>query len=137
MIDIVGFTGSREGMTDQQIDQVARWLKDGVEELHHGDCIGADALAHLMARNTGIRIVVHPPLDDTYRAFVKDFDERYEPADYGTRNQRIVDRTDALIATPNGPERRRGSGTWWAIRMARKAGKPVFIVMPDGSVKND
>lgn len=136
MIDIVGFTGSREGMSDQQIDQVARWFKDGVKELHHGDCIGADALAHLMAKNTGIRVVTHPPIDETYRAFCKDFDSSYEPTKYGIRNQRIVDKTDALIATPSGPERMRGSGTWWAVRMARKANKPLFVVMPDGSVRN-
>lgn len=45
---ILGFTGTRQGMTDYQQAQVRRFLVAyQCTILHHGDCIGADAQALL------------------------------------------------------------------------------------------
>lgn len=128
----LGFTGTRQGMTVAQERQVRDWIV-GELELHHGDCVGSDAEAHRAAIDLGLRVVVHPPYDDKLRAFCSGADEVREPLPYLVRNRNIVDETDILIATPEGPEKLR-SGTWATIRHAQRQGKPQFIVMPDGEV---
>ena len=56
------------------------------------------------------------------------------PRPYLSRNKDIVRETDMLIATPAEAEEQRRSGTWSTIRFARKLGKPVFVIWPDGTV---
>ena len=34
----------------------------GYTHLNHGDCVGADALAHDFAIELGLKVIVHPPL---------------------------------------------------------------------------
>ena len=126
----VGFTGTRQGMTSAQAEVVATLLKAGV--LHHGDCVGADAQAHAIARENGLGVVIHPPTSTSLRAFCKG-DLSWPLKPYLQRNRDIVDSTQELVATPAGPEEQR-SGTWSTIRYARKRGKPVTVVYPDGVV---
>ena len=134
----VGFTGSQHGMTDYQ----KRWLKNWFKEdlsigwLHHGDCIGADAEAHVIATKAGILIHKHPPLDDTKQAHMTAaYMVEEEPEEYMVRNAAIVRQTEYLIAMPNThTERRvyRRSGTWATIRSARRQGKMIYIIDPGG-----
>ena len=44
---IIGFTGSRKGMTGEQAAVVMRLLLSATEG-HHGDCVGADEQFHEM-----------------------------------------------------------------------------------------
>lgn len=129
----VGFSGSREGMTDIQRRQVDLLLMSYVMtpfpvEFHHGDCTGSDFQAHQIARRIGYHIVVHPPTNDYYRAFC-DGDEIREPKPYGVRDKDIVDETELLIATPRASSR----GTWKTVGFARSAHKQYIVVNPDGS----
>jgi hypothetical protein len=121
----VGFTGTRVGMTDNQKKQLTGLLQ-GVTEFHHGDCVGADAQAHDIARNLGCSVVIHPPVLRTYRAF-KQSDRTRVPKSYVERNHDIVDEVELLIAAPSGPEAVR-SGTWSTVRYARKLGRKVEIL---------
>ena len=76
---IIGFTGTRYGMTQSQALQLTQLLAElhsqhGVQEFHHGACVGSDAEAHRLIRNgsagkphgwpylslPGVRIVCHP-----------------------------------------------------------------------------
>jgi hypothetical protein len=138
---IVGFTGTRNTPTQLQ----SRWLREyltGVTELHHGACVGSDWLAHRHATGMLIDVVVHPGPAGKWRA-----DECLEPKErttvlpskpYLDRNRDIVDACDWLLALPKelpGSEPMRGSGTWAAVRYARKKGKPIVICYPDGGVK--
>lgn len=126
----IGFTGTQRGMTPAQQYEVAHLLTSE-DEFHHGDCVGADEQAHGLALILNIPIVRHLPWDEKKRAFCEGGEE-VKPKPYLLRNHDIVDATDMLIATPAGPETVR-SGTWSTIRYASKVGKPVLVVMPDGS----
>ncbi len=132
----VGFTGTRHGMADVQKRMVAWHMGDlQMTELHHGDCIGADAQAHNIAVEHGRKVVIHPPVDETYRAFCGGYDVCLLMKTHFARNRDIVDETDVLIGAPyNAKEQGRG-GTWYAISYARKQGKPVYIIWPDGTEK--
>jgi hypothetical protein len=127
------FTGSQEGMTPAARRSLAVVLRDDeVTELHHGDCVGSDAIAGSVAQALGLRVVLHPPTDERKRAFSGGDDWR-EPKPYLVRNHEMVDECEALVATPRGPERLR-SGTWATVRYARKQGRPVVLIKPNGSV---
>jgi hypothetical protein len=134
---IVGFTGTRIGMTDDQKIAFSRWmqtqcLKNQIVILHHGDCLGADELAHGIAKGLGCGVVIHPPTNPSMRAFCKEYDRIEEPKHYLIRNVDIVMASDVLVAVPEGAERMR-SGTWSTIRYAKKVGKPFVVISPSGS----
>jgi hypothetical protein len=135
---IVGFTGTRKGLTPAQRQSLEVVLVGEIGlmtgEVHHGDCVGADEACHDIALEHGWRIVVHPPTVRTMRAFCQAYDEMLPAKGYIDRNRDIVDDTFVLVACPDGPETRR-SGTWSTIRWARKNGRPVVIVWPDGRVE--
>ncbi|MEU7814068.1 hypothetical protein [Pseudonocardia sp. NPDC049154] len=134
----IGFTGTRLTPTDPQSDALtgllagcALWYGDF--ELHHGDCVGADALAARIAKAHDFIVHVHPPTEQGMRAWTAGH-VMHEPLPYLERNRAIVDATECLIAVPDGPERTR-SGTWSTVRYARRLGRPVTIVWPDGRVE--
>ncbi len=133
---LIGFTGTQKGMTVPQSLAVRSILSDrrGVW-LHHGDCVGADAQAHVFAKATGYLLAIHPPINWRKRAWCIGFDRRYPEKDYIARNHEIVDVTDELIAAPAQAQEERRSGTWATIRYARKQRKLVTIVFPDGSLE--
>lgn len=149
----VGFTGSRNGMTPVQLFVLQGLLMRtftstpehdlltaifaAPDEFHHGDCVGADAQAHKFVRELAmhrhIRIVGHPPDRERWRAFT-DCDEWWPMKGYIERDHDIVNVTEPLIATPNGPEVLR-SGTWATIRYARTLDRPGTIIYPDGKTE--
>jgi hypothetical protein len=55
--------------------------------------------------------------------------------DYLPRNKNIVRATASLIATPFEFVEILRSGTWSTVRFARKLGKPVFLILPGGTVE--
>jgi hypothetical protein len=128
----VGFTGTRHGMTSYQREVVAKLL-EGCEWLHHGDCLGSDVQAHGLAMEMRIRTAIHPPTNESQRAFCAG-QLFLPPLGYLARNRAIVNATGRLIATPHGYEEEMRSGTWSTIRFAHGVGKPVTIVFPDGSI---
>lgn len=154
----VGFTGTREGLTHEQYDQfgIGRIvLSFKPTEFHHGACVGADHYAACeidMSRDDAAvvfsrgadtyggwdgvcKIVAHPSnlKAATSELAISISDEVREPKPPLDRNRDIVDSTDILIACPKGPEERR-SGTWSTIRRARKLGRRIIIIYPDGSI---
>jgi hypothetical protein len=120
-------------------------LEMGANTLHHGDCVGADATAHTVALEMGLRIVIHPPTYDIHRAFClgpPTTTTHLPPLAYIARNRKIVDAVDLLVALPYGYEQEVRSGTWSTYRYARGIGRqgrkipiPTLIIYPDGSQK--
>jgi hypothetical protein len=126
----IGFTGSREGMSNKQKEQFVLLLQDmGMTEFHHGDCEGADAEAHDIVREffPDVRIVVHPPLKGSKRAY-KNGDETREPDDYLPRDERIVNETMFLFGAPKSNIELKRSGTWYTIRYARRKDKKHIVL---------
>lgn len=133
----VGFTGNRHGLTPKQEVRVAAILMSSkvrgeAHHFHHGDCVGADEEAAAIAKAAGYFLVSHPPDNPKARAYVpSDFAWVEKP--YIARNHDIVKKSDKMVACPDGYEEVLRSGTWATIRHARKVGKPLTIVFPDGS----
>lgn len=135
----VGFTGTQSGMTGAQQREVYLLLLDVLcaTDLHHGDCINADDQADQIAQELDIRRHLHIPTNGTRRArciLREGLDVTYAPLPYLQRNRAIVDATEALIAAPKEMTETLRSGTWATIRYARRQGKPLFIVWPDGTI---
>lgn len=132
----VGFTGTQQGMTEVQQEKVRAALEiyrdAGAVTFRHGDCLGADAQAHAIARALGYRTVAHPPVNPDKRAFCE-VDELLKPRPYLQRNHDIVDWSDVLIGAPKGPEELR-SGTWATLRYAKSLDRPRVILMPHAEV---
>lgn len=132
---ILGFTGTRKGMTDKQKETVLAFLNElDPIEIHHGDCIGADKEFHDLYGDPQATCL-HPCTLKDQRAYCKaSVIER--PRDPLGRNRDIVNSVDRMIACPSGSKDiPRGSGTWFTIRYARTQNVPTTIVFPDGSCK--
>jgi hypothetical protein len=145
----VGFTGTRQGLTQAQhvaLVDVLYGLQPG--ELHHGDCLGADYAVHLEAIRLGVpEIVIHPPSEVKWRAFCKADDNHPQvhirlllPQGYLARNREILMMSDVLVAAPKtveAPANLRGEGTWTTIKYATEMEMPRIIVYPTGAVKKE
>jgi len=133
---VVGFTGTQRGMNDEQTECVREALASfrRVAAAHHGDCIGADAEFHSICIELGIPVHIHPPTNSAKRAFCEGAVSIDPEKDYLDRNRNIVDASKVIIAAPSGPDEKRRSGTWATVRYARKSGKRVFIMLPDGDI---
>ena len=113
---IVGFTGTRKGMSRRQQEQfalVVERFSDPWEEFHHGDARGADSDAVRIVRSIDpdLAIVAHPAGPDPL-----------------ARNREIVQLSDILIAAPETNKETLRSGTWATVRYARDAGLPIIML---------
>lgn len=130
-------TGSRDGMSDKAVEVFKEHLENAdAIELHHGDCIGADKRAHDIATQLNMKTVVHPPSNNSMRAYCNG-DEIRDEMNYLDRNRCIVDESDMLIAFPSSKEEVMRSGTWSTIRYARRMNKRIIIIFTDGTIKKE
>lgn len=127
---IIGFTGTRQGMSQNQKEQfVLKLFELNPTEFHHGDCKGADAEAHDIVREffPEVYIVIHPPELHYTQAF-KQGDEHRVPGSYIDRDRDIVNDSDYLIGAPLTNDEIVRSGSWTTIRYARKTNKPYTVL---------
>ncbi len=134
----VGFTGTRDALADAQMIALVDWI---AANPMHGACLGADATAALQVKakyGRQVQVIAHPGHLPhlTSQPAIAVSQVTYSPENTLRRNRRIVDVCDLLLACPKGPEEQR-SGTWSTIRYARKVGRRVTIIWPDGSVTRD
>lgn len=131
-----GFTGTQLGMTMPQQVALRNFLMGGSGEFHHGDCIGADAEAHAIAVECGYCPVLHPPTNPSKRAWCEVPAHLMRPErPYLDRNRDIVHATASLIACPADYEEQPRGGTWYTVRFARKIGKSIVLIRPDGIIE--
>ncbi len=137
----LGFTGTQLGMSPLQFERVEQEVFGFMpDEADHGMCVGSDTQFHGIVRSLfsprECKIVGHPPTKQGNAVMDLDCDELMPVGDYIVRDKAIVNRTERMIATPYCPEIIR-SGTWTTVRYARKLGRPVTIVWPDGSITKE
>jgi hypothetical protein len=135
----LGFTGTRQEPTDEQLDAIRNWLLNhyNINQLHHGDCVGADKAIHGIVEewfSAHIWVVLHPPVDSRLRAFCH-ADEMRLPRPYLERNREIVNETDHLLAVPQTAVEAIRSGTWSTVRYARSHHRPITVILPTGELK--
>lgn len=138
---IVGFTGTRAGMSDAQRGAVESFLRAWhVMAFVHGDCVGSDAQADAIAVKLGLARVLRPCTIESMRAHCErnggHLLKVYKPEAPLARNEKIVGDAMIMLATPNGPETLR-SGTWATIRRARTAKKHIVILFPSGQMRHE
>lgn len=150
----LGFTGTRNGMTPEQRSAFKSLLAGlpSVLEFHHGDCRGADmdacclylAYAQQFDDETFERatVVVHPPDYDGHRAFCMEKVEYYQlrlvvekPKPFLDRNRDIVDASELMVACPAESTEQLRGGTWSTVRYARKVGRELVVILPDGTTQ--
>lgn len=128
----IGFTGTRDGMTEHQkrtVDDLLAFHQP--DWVHHGSCVGADYDFHQIARRLSIKIKGHLPINTSLMAKL-DFDDENEPKSYLKRNADIVNETDWLIACPKESSKQFKGGTWWTFHYANTRGLPITVIWPDG-----
>lgn len=140
MIDFrnLSFSGTQAGMTEPQLLGTMGFLVlSGCVQVHHGDCIGADEQFHYLCQalrpSRGLAIIVHPPINDSKRAWVKGATLTVAAKPYLERNRDVVNAGDVLLATPKEDAETVRSGTWTTIRYARGLNCPICIIWPNGS----
>lgn len=136
----LGFTGSSKVITPGQLLTLYGMLADNalvVSEYHHGDCIEGDAKFHEAVVSNHSKVVIHPPINPNKRAFCTGPNvEMREPKDYLVRDDDIASEVDVLYACPDNYKELLRSGIWATVRYARKYGKPIIIIYPDGTIKD-
>lgn len=133
---VYGFTGTRRGQTEKQLNAVSEVFQDLEGILHHGACHGADRQAHSLANL--MSKVMWPSNEDQYTWAAQNKGPNDIVKDIApplTRNRDIVYHAKVVIATPGEMSERLRSGTWATIRLAKKWGRPLFIIYPNGLVE--
>lgn len=155
----IGFTGTQKGMTQWQMDEFVKNLKRlGCTEFVFGDCVGADVQAARLAllegvlqfsiypqnkdsrkrawflnpekditRETGEWTNINGRLDDKDVIYSIRWHRAEPPL---SRNMRIIDNCDYVIAAPKEFEHTLRSGTWATIRYAWKHKKDKITIIP-------
>lgn len=143
----VGFTGTRHGFMPRQREAfldsinglIGAWGSPDKLVFHHGDCIGADAQAHAMARELGIPVVVHPPINPKTRAFCTGYADIWIEKEYHERDTDIVLSSHTMYAVPETRYELPGSGTWWTVHYAEQLVPTqqmiVCMIWPDGELE--
>lgn len=133
----LGMTGNRNGISTEAKKFLINFLNTReIQEVHHGDCLGADADFHNLCQERNIKIIIHPPDDNKLRAYCKS-DNILPSKKYIDRNHDIINETDTLIAFPPTEIEILRSGSWATIRYAKKKNKKLFIVYPSGNAENE
>lgn len=138
----VGFTGTRNGMTEQQVSVFKDAIRfigvENVTEFHQGCCVGADEQAVLAMLDLGFpgdKIWAHLPENKSkIFKFHKGLENIriVQPKPYLERNKNIVERSDVLLAAPESGTEILRSGTWSTVRAGRVKKMPIKIILPSG-----
>lgn len=105
----------------------------------HGGCVGADEDFHYLVREFRI------PTDIFWSNLVRKYADipldharvNFAPMPPLTRNKIMAALCDILIATPREDTEVLRSGTWATIRRARKFHRRIYIIYPDGKLKEE
>lgn len=134
----VGITATRKGITGKQRATLIKvfQLADTIRGLVHGCATGGDSGAHEIFQGLypEKEIHGHPGNIPEYRNDrLQGFASMADPLPPLSRNHTIVANSEVIIGMPAEMEPQARGGTWSTVRLARRKGKPLFIIYPDGS----
>jgi hypothetical protein len=139
---ILGFTGTRENLTDPQLGWLYEQLEGADATVHHGACVGADLAVHKTALDNGLWVHVWPPTNMKLVAaecVTPEVGVIYHPRmPYLNRNREIVNAAQELVALPKHEEQPgplNWGGTWYTVDFAERMNKRVTICYPSGRVE--
>ena len=132
----VSFTGTREGMSEKQKNDIGKWATANWKEISifaHGNCMGADFEAHTIFRSIcgpELRIAIFPSTCiRTQMPIPSDAWHVAPPKAPLDRDRDIVDcGCDILLAAPFQVHEVRRSGTWATLRYARDRKKIPYKI---------
>lgn len=131
----IGFTATRFGMSEWQSRKLyevftlyRKTFPDLKIEFHHGNCVGGDEEAAIMARSLGLWVVAHPAIIRRSVIATVRSDEYRESKPPLDRNHDIVDESDVMIAAPLTDEETFRSGTWSTVRYAKRQNKRLITI---------
>lgn len=136
-------TATQRGLTKEQRLAAANFfIRDDVqfdlEVFRHGGCIGGDEeLEYLASSLTEALIICHRGDTPEKWADARYSHEFVDPLPNLERNHEMVDDAEHLLACTGEAFEVQRSGTWATIRYARKQGKPITLIFPDGTVKEE
>lgn len=133
---VLGFSGTRKGMTPGQLTAVIVHVKELKPDLAViGGCDGADDDFEDVCQQLGIPYEIRPSEAQIRQGKHWSGAMKVHPAPRGSpliRNHHIVAQATHMIATPaERTEQWRGSGTWATIRYTKAAKKPLRIFYPE------
>lgn len=137
---LMGFTGTRNGMTKEQWTAVVRLVRmHQPTEVHHGCCLGADAEFHWIVRRElpSCRIVGHPGPDTLMQdhSVMADCDVLLPPKNHFARNRDIVEvSADGMIGAPPAEPLPAKGGTAYTVGHSWKRGRYTAVAWPSGDV---
>lgn len=134
---VIGFTGTRRGMTPEQKEAVRRYLLEVYPtEVSHGDRVGSDAEFHDLVREIlpACKIVIRPGPDEELRAF-KQGDVLLPVKTHYARNRDIVDNATAVLVVSACSSPQPKGATRYAINYAIKKNVAVDVIYPTGEMK--
>lgn len=143
----ISVTGTKDGANSRQIFELGMLIArlKGIEEFHHGKCVGVDiSLARLMRtiRESGyphMKIIAHPGLNNgALEAEDPYSDEELPPKTNFARNRDLVDLLgpdDLLIVVPKVQPMTNSGGKSYTFSYAMKHHKHLIILWPDGSIE--
>lgn len=136
------FTGTRKGLSNDQLLSldfiVVRLRQQGYTVHHNGLAIGADTVALYVARKERFYTVGHPVRHKDQNRSLRGMCNELRPV-WGKpidRNHNMVNESQLVVACPFEKEEQiRGSGTWATMRYAKRKGRSLCVIWPDGSVE--
>ena len=139
---IIGFTGTRRGMTPAQRAALADCVSALPARAIHGGATGADEEFDAFLISAGMNpqdIDVYPASVDRWLKWTDAGRTTYAVDEPLLRNRIIARRCDYLIAAPATAGEVVRSGTWATIRYARRpiARRPIVILLPEGGVREE
>lgn len=131
---VLTITASRRGLTGAQKKRLASLIRRiRPEEVLHGDCVGGDADCHRIVTACSRALVgVYPSDRSGQRAFCGGVEVKAVPRPPLERNRTMVRRSSLVVAFPASFSEELRSGTWATVRHARRVGRPVVLIWPDG-----
>jgi hypothetical protein len=143
LLPTVWLHGACVGADEDGVIAVRMWASGIPEEVCPNPNPGPGDVRPEPARE--VRVIALPghsangPADHALqsRFALENSDEVRLPLAHFARNREIVKQCEVLVACPGGMAEQSKGGTWYTVQCARRAGKRLVILWPDGTSEEE